>query len=666
LDGSGNSTSAASLIGPGTLFLVLTVYALACLGAGLMMFRLLCGARTDVPMMSRAAFLAVAFLLGLGALGQAWTLVALAGWFRLKFTLTLTAALAAVALWRGRLHAAEIIGDVRHATLALRKERWEVSLLLLLVLGWMVFTFTSLGRPFSGDGLALHMLVPKMVAESGVLLRTYFQSANEFYGVLGEMNYAALIQFGSADAAQMLTYVAGLGLAVVLVDICAFVGIGLRGQILALTMAFTSTAVLSWIGEGKIDLIAAALGFAGLRFVPPCGDKSKPCFLIIGGLLIGCAITAKLILGFSLAIIAAVLLGFAYVPDALLALRGKSWRCAAMPFVGACAFLSLGTFIGLLPHFVKNWVLLGEPLAPLFSPGRADWLVEDRWYTLSVIARIRMLYPFVLTFGEYWAQFGTLSVLVLAFLPLSFFLAPARSPWRSPLVAVTTASWVALAAWAAMQGDKVVTRYILPALLLCIPLAAAAAEQASCRCFRPRWLGTATLACCFVALIVTGAHSVGLYFFPSKALKVIVGAASPCERGLLWCAPMDLTNRLAPQGARVLSLSSYRYYLRPDLILCSYDFRSSIFPGSSIDERWHWFYNEGFSFILPDISTPQPFAGDVDNAPAWVIIKRYQPDNPMGPIAVSYNLSAGGPSTTPTVSCRELAPGDWRVIRTAS
>ena len=167
--------------------------------------------------------------------------------------------------------------------------------------------------------------------------------------------------------------------------------------------------------------------------------------------------------------------------------------------------------IGLAPQFIKNGVLLGAPLAPLGTTN-IDWLMRERWYDATTVSHIRFLYPFVLTFGEYFAQYGQLSVLVLAFLPLALFLRRPETFRRSPLTAVTAAAWVAIAGWAGFQGDKVVTRYLLPVLLLCIPLAAAAAEHVTKRSFRPCALGVAVIAACFATLYITANFSTGLFF----------------------------------------------------------------------------------------------------------------------------------------------------------
>src|SRR5262249_13270134 len=372
--------------------------------------------------------------------------------------------------------------------------------------------------------------------------------------LLGEMTYAVLMQLGNDDAAQMSTWVVTFALAGVLLGICARAGIGLRGQIVAFAALGSTTAIMVWIGEGKIDLLSSSMGLAALYLLIPRPDLGPlpRSDLVIAGLLAGFAITTKLMLGFCLAVASGILLFWTYAPASVRTRRpwqGLSVRSLGPLFSAGLLFGGF-TLVGLAPQFIKNGILLGAPFAPLGTP-YTEWLVEDRWYGADTVRLIRLLYPFVLTFGDYFAQYGQLSVLVLAFLPLALFLRRPQSFWHSPLAAITVAAWVAIAGWATFQGDKVVTRYILPVLLLCIPLAAAAAEHVTARAFRPRMLGTLVIAACFATLYMTANFSTNFYFFPMSAAKVVFATALPCERGLGFCEPMNIINRVAPPGARV-------------------------------------------------------------------------------------------------------------------
>jgi len=56
-----------------------------------------------------------------------------------------------------------------------------------------------------------------------------------------------------------------------------------------MTSLITSTAVLIWVGEGKIDLISTSLALASLYFLIPRADLSRlpAANLMVAGLFAG-------------------------------------------------------------------------------------------------------------------------------------------------------------------------------------------------------------------------------------------------------------------------------------------------------------------------------------------------------------------------------------------
>jgi hypothetical protein len=653
-----------------TFWSALLLYSVACIGTGLIAIRLSAGARGAETLGSPVAVVGVGAALGLGLLGQFWTLLALVGQFRLAIILITLGLMAIAVLIHGPALRRNLVKQLKDARTALQLEGFGLRLVVLAIMVSIGLSFAALGRPFSGDGLALHLMIPKVAAASGMLERHWFQPGNEYFGVLGEMTFAALMRIGKADAAQMSTWAVLLVFIALLVGICERVGLGLRGKIIAIAAFASTTAVLIWIGEGKIDLIASALGLASLYLLVPRADLAPlPRHnLILAGLLAGFAVTAKLMLGFCLVVASAVLLLWTYAPpDFRTRTPWREWLVRwLVPLLSAGLLFGVFMLIGLAPQFIKNAVLLNAPLAPIGTAG-TNWLVRELWYDAGTVRHIRLLYPFVLTFGEYFAQYGQLSVLVLAFLPLALFMPRPASFWHSPLTAITVAAAVAIVVWATFQGDKVVMRYILPVLLLFIPLAAAAAEHVTDPAFRPRLVRTTVIGACLATLTVTASSSLGLYYFPAQATRTVFKLAGPCERGLQWCGPMHMINRLAPDGARVFSVSSFKYDLRPDLIQCSYGHRMVAFPGDDAEQRWRWFYDQGYRFVLPDPSgNPAHLLADLDKPPAWVKVTRYEPDNPLGAIQISYDLTKGGPTAPPKTTCRQARRNAWKIEQTGS
>ena len=72
------------------------------------------------------------------------------------------------------------------------------------------------------------------------------------------------------------------------------------------------------------------------------------------------------------------------------------------------------------------------------------------------------------------------------------------------------------------------------------------------------------------------------------------------------------------------------------------------------------------TFILPIHRNPANLLSDLGNPPPWISIRRFQPDNPQGPVQISYDLNKGGPTVPPKISCQETRPGTWKLVQTGS
>ena len=174
--------------------------------------------------------------------------------------------------------------------------------------------------------------------------------------------------------------------------------------------------------------------------------------------------------------------------------------------VGAAA-LSAGllfgafAFIGAAPAFYQEWSTYRRALLAPLGTVNTDWFVEG-----TIRCRNRQTHPPAVSFRAHVrrilrtvrADIGAcagLSALAL------FLRRPACS--GSLLTAITVAAWVAIAAGRPFSATKVVPRYFLAALLLCILLAAAGAERVTAPDFRPRSIGFLVVAVCLATLYMT-------------------------------------------------------------------------------------------------------------------------------------------------------------------
>jgi hypothetical protein len=160
-------------------------YTLACIGAGSLLLRVVGSTATPDPGKSPLVSLSIAFVVGLGALGQAWVLLALGGHLTRVVVVPLLGVMILAALSLFRRQGAQMAVGLRGTFRELSRMRWGLLLVLACVVASLAWSFTSLGREFSGDPLALHMVVGKAAAASGKLERYWFQSVNEAYGLMG-------------------------------------------------------------------------------------------------------------------------------------------------------------------------------------------------------------------------------------------------------------------------------------------------------------------------------------------------------------------------------------------------------------------------------------------------------------------------------------------------
>jgi len=193
----------------------LGVYSVASTGAGLLLLRVVGASSLIAARKSPFVFLATAFLLGLGSLGQLWTLVALSGQLTRIVTVPLLGLLTIThCCWTPAqidlaVSLRNTLDELRRAPLGLRVVLVSHSLPLPI----LHFTGPRVFWRFpcaAYDGCESSGCV-------GIARTALVQAGNEPYGLIGEMTYAVLMQIGSDDAAQMVTWVVLFAIAATLV-----------------------------------------------------------------------------------------------------------------------------------------------------------------------------------------------------------------------------------------------------------------------------------------------------------------------------------------------------------------------------------------------------------------------------------------------------------------
>jgi hypothetical protein len=707
------------------LLCLLAGYSLSCLGAGAAVRRSLSRVlRADATPISPLGLLATDFLLGQGIFASVWLSLALAG----RFSPVATGAVLCLSLLGLGFEFTDASAGARQVR-SVAKELFagppSQVILALVTVAWILMGFTALTESLSGDSLNLHMLIPKVVAHSQVLTNEFFNARNTYFGLQGEMHHALLLSLGSQDAAKLFSWPTMMAGALMLVSICARCGAGRPGKWLGLILLYTTSGVIWWIGEGKVDIYSTALGLAAVYWLLP-GPRSR-LGLALGGAFAAFAVQAKLAYGLTLVPLLAFLYSWPWVAELAAVLRRldrtaqQTLRRATLPLL-----LTLGAFLlAMIPHLAKNLFLFGNVVGSVESRTLPAFL-EEPWYGPAVRTRIQLLYPLVLTFGEFFAQYGTLSPLVLAFLPLSVLLGRDPRPLgERVLLPLSLSPLLAVIPWMIAHADKVVTRYLLVPLLLWIPLAAVAAERAGFwqspslgtlpgrvrglskrtlpwilagivawriqslppgveryfvgsgaifallayrdtlaapgRPWQARSLGFVIVLVSFVVLWSTVFRFTNYMFFPERTLLYLAGKVRFCDFQWDWCRASEVANDSAPWGARLFSTTTYKYFLRPDLIECSNkgdDDRQILGSRTPADARTA-LLRRGFGYLLLD--TRDSGSGFLSEA-----IVQSGSDGEVRPLFAEGTLTLykilPRDAPAPTYECRQIRPPGWAVV----
>ena len=459
--------------------------------------------------------------LGLGACAYLALALALLGLYRPPVLVGLLA-LAALLLRRDLAALPPALaragGELRQAARA--ASFGSVGLALLLALAVGAAMLGALTPPHHFDALAYHLTAPQRFLETGRLAPL----PDVLYGNLPltvELLYGVGLAFGSAAFAPLLHLAFG-GLTAL-----ALWGLARRAYDrstawLAVAIFIGTPLVTVWARVANVDLPLACFLLLVTVAVVRGGESASTVatvataagesrrWLILAGLCGGLALGTKYQALFAVPILLALV-----ALDALRARRGAREALARV-----------GCFLGPLllvaaPWYLKNWLLLDNPLWPLFSGGRdfGPLAVELTNYFargMTISPRTPLGYALLplraYTRGSIEAPLTILSPLYLL-LPLIAFL-PVR---RAALYPLAMSAGLAIG-WAVGFQEL---RYLLP---LCAPLSLAAAVVLRAALGRPR-VRRAVLPALYLATLL-GLGTTLLHVGADRPVAVSLGLES--------------------------------------------------------------------------------------------------------------------------------------------
>lgn len=570
--------------------------ALASLGMGGIILIVFRQSLPLLPFWLQASF---AYFLGQGVLAATFLLLALAKMFTPGAILTLLIPGALVGLYflwvtgsRWREYIGDNIGNWAKVPLG-----WKI----LSILSALFFAsgFTTLGGWLEGDSIAFYFAVSKVTAFTHQLsiLPGYESFMN--VGLLAEMLIASLMSLGMPNISpRIFSWVNQMPTLALFYGLARHCGLGWRGGLLAAMVPLTSSAVILLWGNTKTDLYAVGPSVACCLIALTSWDRRfRVGCILLSGVLCGFAVQFKLSYLLPLMPTVILLINWNNLFAAARALRDKVWGEIGRLFrIGLKENLlfTVGFACAFLPHVLKNLYLLNAILGS--NPLNASW------YAPETVTRLLLSYPFALTYGRYWAQLGDLSPLVLAFIPLLICL-PRPLAWsESKLGALAVASFVGLCLWMILMPSIFMPRYFLGTLLI---LGIPAAAGAECFSRRSAMASITVFLAAAITLTVTPAHvtswskafnlSNTLSYLKDPENELIV--SSPLES---YCMAHKAINYRAVPNDRILMLTYYRFWLRPDLIQRASSQQELVYIWKLGGYSWDRFKDLGFRFILVD------------------------------------------------------------------
>jgi hypothetical protein len=498
------------------------------------------------------------------------------------------------------------------------------------------------------------MVLPKIFASShhlGVLPRAENLSQLGFFG---EMHYAALMSIANGRAAHLFMEITMLSAAFMLVSLASLVGLETHGKWIVLAVFFSSTTVTRFMGSGKIDLFVIALGLVAFYWAIHIKNRQDTAALILTGFFAGFAVVAK----FSYAV--------TFLPPLLLLIVWRYVQSTEHPTTlatlksatSALLIITICMLPPVLTHMVKNEVMFGEPLAPFILFEQTTWIHQVR-HSPEDTRWLLMTYPLAIVFGQYPMQGGTLSVLVLALLPLTLLL-PRPKVWReSLLVQLVLVAPIGIVLWMIARPSFVRPRHILIMLLFFTLFVARGAEYALHRQQVSRWLHLHwVIPICIIITLLPRLYEVR--FSPASLVAYFQGDISECEWTGLDCWIADMINQQARPGDRIFNAEMFPYFLRPDLLQCMNSSAETEVYNLSSPQAWKYLYDHGFRYVLVHEMSHERVeqALDLDNVPEWMnVVTLYDAYH-----FYVFRLDVANPPTEPSLTCQQVNPPVWTVV----
>jgi hypothetical protein len=572
-------------------FVMAIAYAGVVLAAGVPLLSMILGKQGRATVYGHLGSLGViwfGFVLGQGVLGVVWLFFALTGIFYaslLWIVCSLGWALGCVQLFVARDWVNQEVNWLwAHLRQISQSRSWYMVIGVGIGLLGLLRGVIALLPPSADDALSVYLVVPRMIAATEKLqFQPFVTPPNGLFPIQVEIHFAVLFALANETAVTMWDY---------LCSVSSLCGVGLlawsftasrRVTVVAVLMMLSTLAFSELMGGGKPDNTAAQYGIAAFLWMtlwPIEGTRAA----MLTGLCLGWAMASRY---------TNVILLPAVAFFAVLKVYGP-WRVFTLDRPGRKFWIMNGLACGIAaicaggPMLVKNMLLVGCPLAPVFGCQGTFWTAELKAIqsniqisNLQYLPLVKILSsPFSLTFSHRNHMIGNISPLFLGFSP--FLLMYWRVPLvRSALIAGFT-GLISVGTWWVIVNDWLpYPRWILvPLGLFAVSLSAAAVTADNdCRSERLiRWLiRSAMLFMLFLLLFQSRAVVYGIRY-----LSVIDGRGATYREHAYYSYDVAMwLNAQVQPGQRVGA---------DNWVHCSYFVDPHILLNSETTEERQWLW----------------------------------------------------------------------------
>jgi hypothetical protein len=633
------------------------IYSACCLLLGLAALKQFLGNSTILQRHSAVSICSSAFILGQGLFATIWLILGLLSIFsKTNIWLFLVIGAALGCYFAGTL-ANNVVKQLYSAWLSVRELRriWYPFLFLTsyLVLIYGVKSLTNL-RLWE-DGEAFYFVLPKIMANAEQLIVQRNYSSFTQIGLSGEMHYAALMSLSGELSARFFVWITALAITLVILAVCSEIGVKTLGKTFAVALLFTSTTFTLWLYGGKVEIFSTAFGVAAFFWAISITKESKLSEIAVVGIYTGLAIISKI------SYIPTLIPGILFVIGWNSLYAGQPTaapeRINKIAILRIVTVFSIFSFLPIVPNIIKNMVLFNEPLAPfLLFHSKATNLMTQSWYTKENTRYILLTYPIALTFGKYPMIGGNISPLILLGVVCSFFLNFRNTYLKHKVLLVTSAAVSGIIIWIIVAPSVLCPRYLLPSLLMLIPICALAYEYLMEHDF---------LLCTKISiyLVATGIVAITAFFITYSIYvdyRTLTGRRTVQSPYGDYHAAQLYLNSITNPGDRIFLDGYFSYYLRHDLLQCISGNDMNISPTADKGTFMLQAFDNGFKYLLIQKNISYIFNRyNMATNSGQVFADKLFEDN----ASVIYKLTASNQSLRPNWYCTQSKPNVWNVVK---